>query len=204
MVKSWIHSSVATLESHKSESRAETNCNKHKGNTIEVILEWFLTTRTAATTSRISLFTLSLLKIRDFFLMFTSVCFLNPRKWKRYRQTVFFIVNYSHRKAIWAKSDKLRYWKIVANEKCTEEIGEFSSVKNLFWGNHESKKARKSPKRMIYRWTKFHENVNCSYSVILENQERIGQKSPKKPKNVKTRSFSLVSKRIANRNQPQY
>ena len=64
MVKLWIHSSVATLEAQKSESRVETNCYKYKKNTIEVILEWFLTTRTAATTPRISIITLSLLKIR--------------------------------------------------------------------------------------------------------------------------------------------
>ena len=67
MVKSWIHSSVATLEALKSESGVGTNWYKYKSNTIEVILEWFLTTRMAATTSRISIFTLSLLKIRAVF-----------------------------------------------------------------------------------------------------------------------------------------
>ena len=66
-MKLWIQSSVATLEAYKSESAMETNCCKEKRNTIEVILEWFLTTRTAATTPRISIFTLSLLKIRAFF-----------------------------------------------------------------------------------------------------------------------------------------
>ena len=64
MVKSWIHSSVSTLEAHKSESGVETNCYKYKKNSKEVILEWFLTTYTAATTPRISIFTLSLLKMR--------------------------------------------------------------------------------------------------------------------------------------------
>ena len=34
---------------------------------MEVLLEWILTTRTAATTPRFSIFTLSLLKIRAFF-----------------------------------------------------------------------------------------------------------------------------------------
>ena len=83
MVKSRIHSSVATLEAHKSESGVETKCYKYKKNTIEVILEWFLTTRTAATTPRISIFTLSLLKIRAVFLMFPNVCFLISQRWKK-------------------------------------------------------------------------------------------------------------------------
>ena len=67
MVKLWIHRSVAALEAHKSENGVERNCYKNKKNTIEVILEWFLTTSTAATTPRNSIFTLSLLKIRAFF-----------------------------------------------------------------------------------------------------------------------------------------
>ena len=67
MVKLWIYSSVATLEAHKSESGVKTNCYKYKRNTTEVLLEWFLTTRTAATIPRISIFTLSLLKISAFF-----------------------------------------------------------------------------------------------------------------------------------------
>ena len=47
--------------------KAETNCYKNKKNTIEVLLEWFLTTRTAATTPRINMFTLSQLKNKAFF-----------------------------------------------------------------------------------------------------------------------------------------
>ena len=39
MVKSRIHSSVANLEAHKSESGVETNCYKYKRNTIGVLLE---------------------------------------------------------------------------------------------------------------------------------------------------------------------
>ena len=46
----------------------KTNCYKNKRNTIEVLLECFLTTRMAATTPRISIFTLSLLKVRAIFL----------------------------------------------------------------------------------------------------------------------------------------
>ena len=83
MVKLWIHSSVATLEAHKGESGMRTNCNKYKKKTTEVVLEWFLTTRTAATTPRISIFTLALLKITAVFYkcspMFTSL-FLEDKK----------------------------------------------------------------------------------------------------------------------------
>ena len=60
MVKSRIHSSVATLEAHKSESGVDAKCYKYKRNTIGVILERILTARTAAITPRISIFTLSL------------------------------------------------------------------------------------------------------------------------------------------------
>ena len=67
MVKSWIHSSVATLEAHKSESGVETKCYEYEKNTIGVLLDWILTTRTTATTPRISIFTLSLLKNRPVF-----------------------------------------------------------------------------------------------------------------------------------------
>ena len=67
MVKSWFHSSVATLEAYKSESGVDTKCYEYNRNTIGVILEWILTTRTAATTPRISIFTLSLLKNRPDF-----------------------------------------------------------------------------------------------------------------------------------------
>ena len=79
MVKSRIHSSVATLEAHKSGSAVETNCYKYKKKTIGVLLNDFCT-RMAATTPRISIFTLSLLKLRAVFLMFHNVCFLiSPR-----------------------------------------------------------------------------------------------------------------------------
>ena len=36
---------------------------------------------------------------------------------------------------------KLGYWKFVANENCTAEIGELSSVENSFWANQASKNA---------------------------------------------------------------
>ena len=85
MVKSWIHSSVATLQAHKSESGVEANSYKYKRNIIEVLLDRFLTTRTVATTPRIriSIFTLSLLKIRDVFLMFLNFCLPISQRWKK-------------------------------------------------------------------------------------------------------------------------
>ena len=48
-----------------------------------VLLEWFLTTRTAAATPRISIFTLSLLKTRAVFKMFPNVCLLISQRWKK-------------------------------------------------------------------------------------------------------------------------
>ena len=80
MVKSRIHSSVATLEAHKSESGVETKCYEYKRNTIGVLLERILTTRTAANAPRISIFTLSLLKFTPVFLMFPNVCLLISRR----------------------------------------------------------------------------------------------------------------------------
>ena len=183
MVKSWIHSSVATLEAHKSENGVETKCCKYKKNTKGVILEWFLTTCTAATTPRFSIFTLSLLKIRAVFLMLPKVCLLFSQRWKK------ISTNSSHhcKLHLWESlsleyernQTKLRYWKIVANEKCTPEIGKVSSVKNLSWPNHASEKARISLKRKIFGWTNVSEKTNRLYSVILENWVRNGQKTPK-------------------------
>ena len=98
MVKLRIHSSVATLEAHKSKSEVETNCYKHKKNTIEVIPEWFLTTRTAATTPRMSKFTLKLLRIRAFFKCSPMFASLFLKDEKGHGQTVFNIVNYIQRK----------------------------------------------------------------------------------------------------------
>ena len=154
IVKSWIHSSVATLDAHKSESGVETKCYGYKKNTIGVLLEWILTTRTAATTPRISIFTLSLLKIRPVFLMFPNVCLLNSQRWKKISTNGFHHSKLRPQESLSLEYEQnrtnLRYWKIVANEKCTPEIAKLSSVKNLFWANHASKKARISRKRKIF------------------------------------------------------
>ena len=154
MVTLWVHCSVATLEAHKIGRGVETDCYKYKRNTIEVIMECFLTTRTAATTPRISIFMLSLLKIRAVFLMFTNVCLLVSQRWKKLSTNGFHhcklhsweIVSLEYE----SNGTKLRYWKIVANEKCTAESGKLSSVKKSFWANHASKKTWNNPKRKIF------------------------------------------------------
>ena len=183
MVQLWFHSSVATLEAYKSESGVDTNCYKYKRNTIGVLLEWILTTRTAATTPRISIFTLSLLKIRPVFLMFPNVCLLISRRLKKISTNGFHhcklhlyeILSLEYER----NRTKLRYWKNVGNEKCTPEIAKLSLVKNLFWANHASEKARISLKQKIFEWTDVPEKMNRIYSVILENWVRNRQKTPK-------------------------
>ena len=54
---------------------------------------------------------------------------------KRYRQKVFTIVKLLLRESSSLEYEQIRmnskYREIVANEKCTAEIGELSSVKNL-------------------------------------------------------------------------
>ena len=97
-VKLWNLSPVATLEVYKCDNGMKTDRYKYKKNTIEVILECFLTTRTAATTPRTSIFTLSLLKIRAFFKQSPMFAALFLKDEKRYRQTIFTIVNYIYKK----------------------------------------------------------------------------------------------------------
>ena len=194
MVKLRFHRSLATLEAYKSGSGVGTNCYKYKRNTIEVLLEWFLTTGTAATTPRISIFLLSLLKIRAVFLRLPNVCFPISCRWKKISTNGFQRCTLH----LWKKLSlqyeqnrtKLRHWKNAANGKCTAKIGELSSVKNLFWANHALEKARNSLKRKIFGWTNVPEKMNRLSSVILENWVRNGQKTPKI---VKNRSFSLIS-----------
>ena len=172
MVKLRIHSSVATLQAHKSESGVEINCHKNK-KTIEVILEWFLTTHTAATTPRISIITLSLLKIRAVFLMFTNVCFPISRRWNKISTNKFHHCKLHPRESLSLEYEQnrteLSYWKIVANEKCTPEIGKLISIKNLFWANHASERARNSLKRKLFERNYVPEKMIWLYSVILEN-----------------------------------
>ena len=154
MVKLWFLISVATLEAYKSESGRETNCNKYKRNTIEVILEWILTTHTAANTPRISIITLSLLRIRAFFsngpqCLLPYFSKMEKDIDKRFSPLKITSIGELKFGIYYKKSDKnrtnLRYWNVVANGKCTAETGELSSVKKLFWVNHAPKNARNSP-----------------------------------------------------------
>ena len=183
MVKSWIHSSVATLEAHKSESGVETKCYIYKKNTIGVLLEWILTTRTAATTPRISIFTLSLHKIRPVFLMFPNVCLLISQRWKKISTNDFHHCKLNPWESLSLEYEQnrtnSRYWKIVVTKKCTPEMAKMTSVKNLFWANHASEKARISLKRKIFEGTNVPEKMNWLYLAILENWVRNRQKTPK-------------------------
>ena len=183
MVKSWFHSSVTTLQAYKSESGVDTNCYEYNRNTIGVILEWILTTRTAATTPRISIFTLSLLKIRPVFLMFPNVCLLISRRWKKISTNSFHHCKLYLWESLSLEYEQnrtnLRYWKIVVTEKCTPEIAKLSSVKNLFRANHASKIARISLKRKIFERNNVPEKINWLYLAILENCVRNRQKTPK-------------------------
>ena len=165
--------SVATLEAHESESGVETTCYEYKRNTIKVILEWFLTTRSAATTPRISIFTLSLLKIsKENKEILFPIRFPYFSKMKKISKKSF----HSCKLQPWESSSleseqnrtKLKYWKIPANEKFIGEIGEVSSVKKIFWANHTSEKTQSNLKRKIFWWTKVPEKFNRLYSVILE------------------------------------
>ena len=142
MVKLRFHSSVATLEAHKSESGVEPKCYEYNRNTIGVILEWILTTRTAATTPRINIFTLSLLKIRPVFFMFPNVCLIISRRWKKISTNGFhhckLYLKESLRLEYEQNRTNLRYWKSEVTEKCIPGIAKLTSVKNLFWANHAS------------------------------------------------------------------
>ena len=183
MVKLWFHSSVATLEAHKSESGKETKCYEYKRNTIGVLLEWILNTRTAATTPRISIFTLSLLKIRPVFLKFPNVCLLISQKWERILTNGCHHCKLRPRESLSLEYEQnrttLRYWKIVTNGKCTPESAKLTSVKNLFWTNHASEKARNSLKRKIIEWNNVPKKMNRLFAAISENWVRNRQKTPK-------------------------
>ena len=181
MLKLWIHSSVATLEAYKSESWVKTNCYKYKKHTRKVILEWFLTTHMAATTPRVSIFMLPLLKDRAVFLMFPNVCLLISQRWKKIVTDEFHHWKLNPWKNLSSEYQrnrtKLRCRKIVANEKCTPEIGDLSSIKDLFWANHASKKTQKNLKRKIFAWNNVPGKMNWLFSVTSENWVRNSQKT---------------------------
>ena len=198
MIKLWFHSSVAILEAHESGSGVETNCYKYKRNTIGVILEWSLTTCTAATTPRFSTFTLSLLKIRAVFIMFPNVCLLISQRWKKISTSDFNHCKLHPWENLSLKYERnwtnIRYWKIVANEKCSAEIGKFSSVKNSFWTNHASKKARKSLKRKKFGWAIVPEEVNWFFFHFGE----LSEKWPQNAQNILKSSIIAVFRLLVN------
>ena len=106
-VELWILSSVATLEVHKSENGVKTNCYKFKKNTIEVKLEWFPTTRTAAAaTPRIIIFTPPCPKIRAFFRIDPNVCIQFPQKWKKISTNSFHHCKLNPMKILTLEYDK--------------------------------------------------------------------------------------------------
>ena len=175
----------------------KTKCYENKRNTIGVLLEWILTTRTAATTPRISIFTLSLLKIRPVFLMFPNVCLLISQRWEKISTNGFHHCKLPLKESLSLQNEQnrtnLNYWKIVVNEKCTAEMAKLSTVKNLFWANQASKKAHISLKQKVFEWTKVPENLNCFYSVIIENWGRNRQKNAQNsPKSSKIAVFRLL------------
>ena len=143
-----------------------------------MILEWFLTTRMAATTPRISIFTLSLPKKRAF--LKSPQC-LHPyfSKLKKYIDKRFSpLQNKSIGKpkfGIWAKLDEIKKAKNCCKRNCSAEIGELSSVKNLFWNNHAIEIARKSSKRKTFRCTDFSDKLNW----IINHLGELRKKCPK-------------------------
>ena len=158
-----------------------------------MLLEWFLTTRTPAVTPRISILTLSLLKIRAVFLMFPNACFLIAQRWKKISTNGFHHYKLHSEENLSLEYERsrteLKYWKILANEKCTPEIGELSSVKNWFWANHATEEVRNSLKGKIFGWNNVPKKRNRLYSVILENWVGNGQKTPKKAWNRQKSKF---------------
>ena len=82
-VELWNLSSVAILEAYKSGNGIKTDCYIYKRNTIGLFLKWFSTTRTAASTARISIFTPSLVKLRAYFKMVPNVSVPISQRWKK-------------------------------------------------------------------------------------------------------------------------
>ena len=96
--------------------------------------------------------------------MVPNICFPISQRWRKIPTNGF----HQHKLALWKNLSlqyeqnrpKLKYWKIVANEKCITEIGELSSVKNLFWVNHATKNAQKNFKQKTFKLTFVSEKMN--------------------------------------------
>ena len=173
-----------------------------------MLLEWFLTTRTAATTPRFSILTLSPLKIRAFFKwppMFASL-FLEDEN--RYRQTVFTIVNYIHGKAEVCNVSKIgRNWgieKLLRTKSALQKLVNWVQLEIYSEWTTQQKRlgivlnGRYSDGIMLLeRW------IFYSHSFWRTKGE-MAKKRPKWPKIVKNRSFSPISQRITKRNRLLY
>ena len=68
-------------------------------------------------------------------------------------------------------------------------MAKLTSVKNFFWANHVSEKARISLKQKIIKWTSAPEKMNWLYPAFLENWMRNGQKTPKIAQNLQKSQF---------------
>ena len=188
--------------------KAETNCYKNKKNTIEVLLEWFLTTRTAATTPSISIFTLSLLKIRAFFQMGPNVCFLISPNWKKISTNGFnrckltpqenLSLEYEQNRTEW------KLWKTVANGKCTSKIGELISIKKIIEWTTQQKMLKTVLNETYLNGLMSLKKLFDYIWSFWRTEEEMVKKRPKKLEIVKNRCFSLISQQKTNRNQPHY
>ena len=85
---------------------------------------------------------------------------------------------------MWAKSDELKILKNCCKRKCTAEFDELSSVANLFWANHASKKAQKNAKRKIIGWTNVLKKWIDYNQSFWRTEEEMAKKLPKYAKNV--------------------
>ena len=136
--------------------------------------------------------------------MFPNVCFLISQRWKKISTNGFHHCILHPCKNLSLEHERNRTnlwsWKMVANESCTAEIGEMSSVKILFWANHTTKKPQNSLKRKIFGSNNVPEKVNWFYGVIFEKWGRNGQKRPNQPKIVKIAVFRLLVNESPNEN----
>ena len=132
-IKLWILSSVATLEAHKTEERSKKKCYKYTRNTTGVNLEWFLTARTVATTPRISIFMLSLPKLRAQFLNgphFLHLYFSKTKNDTGKRVAPFWTTCIGKlRFKTWAQSDEIKIVKNCCKRKvrCRNSRKDFST-----------------------------------------------------------------------------
>ena len=161
----------------------------------------------AAITPGISIYTLSLLKIRGFskwYPMFASLCLKDA---KRYQQTVFTIVNKIHRKIyVWNMIEIGRNWnieKLLQTKSALQKLENWVQLKKYSqWTTQQQMlgivlNGRYSNGIMsLKRWSDY----IGSFGIT---KEEMAKKRPNQLKVVKNRSFLPISQRRANRNQLQ-